>query len=200
MALYPIIDGTSVHLRGWDFPHIDASHKPIIDLDWVGQESEWDMYLEVWRFYRSGQFVDFAGFSNDWRNQSKLSPSPSPPEEWKPMEFLGIASALYRFTEIFEFAARLSMTEAGDETMIIEGLVSGLQGRALVVDSPSRWPMMHEYEASIIQFPYKKELPRTRLVAEARELALEPAIGLFEMFGWDATKQTLLDMQAELRR
>ncbi len=49
-TLYPIIEKTSVNLRGWDFPHVDTHPNPKIDVDWVGQESEWEQFLEIWRF------------------------------------------------------------------------------------------------------------------------------------------------------
>ena len=50
-ALYPILQKISVQLRGWGFPHLDSRDQPHIDTDWIGQESEWERYLEVWRFY-----------------------------------------------------------------------------------------------------------------------------------------------------
>src|SRR3989337_3033873 len=78
-VLYPIIQKTTVELRGWDFPHVDPHINPHIDVDWVGQESEWEEFLEIWRFYRSGQFVDLAGIPEDWRDQSKLWPAGKDP-------------------------------------------------------------------------------------------------------------------------
>jgi len=81
-------------------------------MDWIGQEPEWEQYLELWRFYQSGQFVDFMGLDEDWRDQSKLWP---PPGDWKPCLFLDVEETVFQLTEIFEFAARLSLTEAGDE-------------------------------------------------------------------------------------
>lgn len=196
-ALYPIVQKASVGLRGWDFPHVDPHTKPHIDVDWVGQESEWQQYLEIWRFYQSGQFVDVAGMPLDWRDQSTLWPAD---QDWKAGALFGIGDALFTFTEVFEFAARLALTEAGDELMHIEITVSGLAGRRLWVDLHNRWPMFRRYEASLGELPYKVELPRSELVAQARELALKPAAELFARFGWNPDAAILRDIQKNLWR
>lgn len=197
-ALYPILQKTSVGSRGWSFPQVRDPHTELhIDIDWVGQEGHWGHHLEVWRFYQSGQFVDFSGMRYDWLDISKSLPSG---QSWKPGVFWGIGDAVFRFTEIFEFAARLALTEAGDEQMHIEVTVSGLQGRVLWVDSPNRFPMPRDYRASIKEFPYIVELPRTELIAAPRELALKPAMELFQRFNWNPPRELLQGVQEELRR
>lgn len=196
-ALYPLIQKTSVELRGWDFPHVDLRTSPHIDVDWVEQESEWQHYLELWRFYQSGQFIDIAGMPDDWRDQSTLWPADT---DWKPGALLGIGDALFTFTEVFELAARLALTEAGDELIYVEVTVAGLQGRSLWVDLPNRWPVFRRYQASLLDLPYRVEVLRTELVAQSRELALKPAAELFARFGWNPDIATLRDIQKNLWR
>lgn len=194
--LYPIIQKTSVEFRGWHFPQVlDPATKLHIDIDWVGQEGQWGHHLEVWRFYQSGQFVDFSGMRYDWLDISKSLPSG---QSWRPGVFFGIGDAVFRFTEIFEFAARLALTEVGDEQMHIEVTLNGLKDRVLWVDSPNRAPLWPNYTASIGKFPYVVELLRTKLIATPRELALEPARELFKRFGWNPSLELLRDQQAEL--
>lgn len=194
-ALYAIVQKASVELRGWDFPHVDPHTKPHIDVDWVGQESEWQEFLEIWRFYQSGQFVDIFGIPDDWQDQSNLQPVP---QDWKPGALLGIGNALFTFTEIFEFAARLALTEVGDELMHIEVVVSGLNGRILCVDSRHRTPFIQSYQASLSELPYKVVLSRSELVAQPRELALKPTMELFARFGWEPGADVLRDQQKTL--
>lgn len=191
-TLYPIIQKNSVELRGWDFPHVDTYTSPHIDVEWIGQESEWQQYLEIWRFYQSGQFVDLGGMPEDWRDQSELWPADT---DWRPGALLGIGDTLFKLTEIFEFAARLALTEAGDESIHIEITVSGLAGRRLWVDLHNRWPMFRKYEASLQELPYKIELPRSELIAQPRELSLKPASELFARFGYTPSLTTLRDIQ-----
>lgn len=196
--LYPIIQNTSVNLRGWDFPHLDHHSQVHIDIDWIGQESEWEALLEIWRFYQSGQFVDIAGMYEDWYDQRGSIPAAL--EDWRPGLILGIGNTLFRFTEIFEFAARLAMTQGGDDTMHIEITVNNLADRRLWVDSSDRVPMFHDYTASVKELPYQIEVSRTELIAAPRELALKPAIELFRRFGWDPSQGVLRDQQKGLRR
>lgn len=196
-ALFPIVEKASVHLRGWDFPHVDPHTQPHIDVDWVGQESEWQHHLEIWRLYQSGQFLDISGMHYDWRNQSEWFPAS---KGWKPNEILGVVDAVYRFTEIFEFAARLALTEAGDEQMHIEVIVGSLKGRRLWVDDRGRTPFFAEYRASLDEFPYRAQIPRSELAANPRDLALKAARELFWRFGWEAPIEILRELQAGLKK
>jgi len=193
--LYQILQKTSVQLRGWDFPHLDTQTKPRIDKDWIGQEIDWEYHVELWRFYQSGQFVHLSGMAEDWRNQSRLAP---PPEDWELGLVLGVERTVFRFTEIFEFAARLSLTGAGEEQVHMEIVVSGLKDRALRVDPANRTPFPSSMKASIKELPYKADLPRIQLITEPRQLALKPAVEVFRRFGWDPNLDLLRDMQDKL--
>ena len=192
--LYPILESRSVQLRGWDFPHLDSQSKLTYGPDWIEQESEWEEYLEFWRFYQSGQFIDFFALDEDWLHQatrsSKLKEQPSG-------LFLDVEDTVFRFTEIFEFSSRLALTEAGDEQMHLEILVSRLNGRSLRVQ-PGRAPFRQKQIASISELPYKVDLARVQLITEPRELALKPAVELFRRFGWNPSLEILRDMQDEL--
>jgi hypothetical protein len=191
--LYPLLQKISVQRGGWDFPYLDSGSPPHIDVDWIGQEPEWEHHLEVWRFYQSGQFVDVAGISEDWLGESKWWPAPA---GWKPGVSFNIVDAVFKFTVIFEFAARLSLTDAGDEQMHIEVAVNGINGRSLL-DLPGRWPFSQKKMASISELPYKVDLSRTQLIAEPRELALKPVLELFRRFGWEPSMDILRDIQTK---
>lgn len=195
-SLYPILEKTSVQLRGWDFPHLESRYSPHVDVDWIGQETHWEHYLEMWRFYQSGQFVDFSGMAEDWVKESALLRHNY---DWDSGQFLSVSSAVDRFTEIFEFAARLALTEAGDEVMHVEATVSGLKGRELKLEDFKRKPFVPgRYKASIGKLPYKVDLTRVQLITESKELALRPAVELFQRFGWNPSLEILRDMQDEL--
>jgi hypothetical protein len=114
--MFALVQNKAVRFRGWDFPHIDIHNPPQIGIDWVGQEIEWDHHLGSWRLYQSGLFLHVSGFWADWRDHSSFWP---PDTNWKPGALLGVADTLFVFTEIFEFAARLSLSEAGGDTMFI---------------------------------------------------------------------------------
>jgi len=194
-TLFPIVERCAVVFRGWDFPHIDRRKQPHVDLDWVGQELEWEHHLELWRLYQSGQFVHLGGIWDDWRDQSGLW---APERGWKPGLRISVLDTTWRFVEIFEFAARLSQTEAGHDRMSIVVTLSGLRGRVLHLESPRRVPLLEEYKAAIDQYPYEVELSRADLLAAPREYALEATVRLFERFGWNLGREMAKSLQDEL--
>ncbi len=196
--LYPILQKMSVELRGWDFPHLDPHIRYRIDKDWIEQSSEVDQYLEMWRFYQSGQFVDFLGMDEDWLDQFHGWPLP---ENWRPESYLGVENAVFKFTEILEFAARLSLTQAGGEAMHLEIDLHGLNGRGLKLEKRRKGSSyLKDSRADIDKLPYRVDLSGTELITAAKELALKPAVELFRRFGWDPSLEILRDMQENLLR
>ena len=194
-SLRPIIEKTSVDLRGWDFPHIDPHVNIDIHEDWIEQAFEWLEYLEVWRLYQSGQFVDIVAIPSDWFDQSSHGPA-----GWEVETRLPIVDALFTLTEIFEFASRLALTEAGDDPVHIEITLAGLAGRELFVGDPGRAPLFRRYTTQMSEFKRTFNMSRSELVASAKDLALTEALELFSHFGWDTTREHLREWQDQLNR
>ncbi len=194
-ALKPILEKSSVRLRGWDFPHINGRGKSYPDRDSIAQEFEWDHYHELWRLFQSGQFVYYGGFVVDWMDRETVTSGSQLPKK-----MLSVPDAVFRFTEVLEFASRLALTKAGAEQMHIEVTAGGLKGRELWLD-PARYvrPLLPQ-TAMIDELPYEIDLPAAKLIAHPRELALTPARELFKRFDWDANLDVLRDMQATLQR
>lgn len=193
--LYPILQKISVELRGWDFPHLDP-HIPFhIDKEWIEQSSEVNQYLEMWRYYQSGQFAGFLGMEEDWLDEF-VWPLP---RDWRPGSYLGVENAIFQFTEILEFAARLSLTQAGDESMHLEIDLQGLKGRGLKLETRRKGSSyLRDKQAELDKLPYSVDLSKTELITASKELALKPATELFRRFGWDPGLEVLRDIQAEL--
>lgn len=199
--LFPIVQKSAVELRGWDFPHIAQNQRPHIDIDWVGQEFEWQHYLEIWRFYQSGQFVHVSGMFDDWRDQSELWNRPLP-ANWQPGADMPFTNTVWRFTEIFEFASRLAASDAYSavDRVQVEIVLSRLQGRRLYVDAPRKTPFLNNYQATLNELPFSAEYNREDLIAESRKLALPPASELFQRFGYNPPLAMVEEVQAGLYR
>lgn len=195
--LEEILMSSTVSMRGWDFPHTDQRTGFVRGLDYVSNSSEWQQFLETWRFYRSGQFVDLSGLYEDWRDQSGFGPTP---QGWQPGRTIGTFEIVFRFTEIFEFASRLAMTDAGSEEVDIDVTFFGMKARQLWMDDTSRMPLFGHRPAEINEFPYTERVNRSELVADARGLAIKPARRMFELFGLDLPEQTVRSLQDELRK
>lgn len=191
--LFEVVQKCSVSFRGWDYPHID-SEPPHIDHDWVGQSYRWEHQLELWRFYRSGQFVSVSGLPYEWRDRSGFWPTDA---SWKPNSVLGMMEVVATSTEAVEFASRLSQTDAGGDQMKVSVRLEKMNGRLLFVDSPRRASLFREYRASVDSIPVEVELGRSELVARSREVALELSREVFSYFGFSAEPRLLADMQRE---
>ena len=182
--LYPILNRTSVHLRGWDFPHLSASMEPKRRNDSIEGHYVRKPFLEVWRFYQSGQFVDISSAPYDWEESSRG-------------RIINVADCVYRLTEAFEFAARLSLTKAGGEFMHIEITHENLTGRGL--DFKGTGNVGKGLTSRADDFFFEQDVSQIELLTEPLELALEPATNLFRQFGWEPHFDFLREIQSQLR-
>src|SRR5260370_24671152 len=94
--------------------------------------------LQIWRVYRSGQFLWVSGSPDDGRDRSGLWRVSS---DWAANAVLGIGDTIATMTEIYEFASRFSQTRAGDDAMTISVTLKNMENRLLMTDSPDRAPM-----------------------------------------------------------
>ena len=191
-ALKPILQKSSVRLRTWDFPHVNGRGKAYKDVDAIVQEFEWEEYHEFWRFYQSGQFIYYGGFVSDWRE------SASGHRDVEREKTLRAVDIVVRFTEVFEFAARLALSQVADTQTHIEIKASGLRNRILRFN-PEKYDPWPTLKAHVGEFLFEDDVPNATLMAESRELALIAARELFKRFDWDASLEILRDMQTTLR-
>ena len=197
-SLFPIVQRCKVSLRGWDYPHIDRKQPdPVPNRDFVEQESNSDHHLESWRLYQSGQFLSLRGISYDWRDQSSVWPAD---KNWRRRDLLIVEQTLFTLAEIFEFAARLSNTAAGDDPMYVDIIFGGLEGRALAVSDFRRIDSVAGTRAQIQEYPQKFVVPSAELVAEPRSRAIRASQELFRRFGEELRPDLLRDWLDELIR
>jgi len=142
----------------------------------------------VWRMYSSGQFIMLRGFKED---QQELPGG---------RRYLGVMETLFLTTELFEFASRLASAIPGADDLTVECGARGLAGRYLYIESPRRAGFDWEYQTQADGLENRYTLSRPRLIANARQLALEPATAIFARFGWAARTDLLAGIQEELSR
>lgn len=186
----------SVSLRGWNFPHFNQNNPPSRAQEYVDQATDWDIFVEYWRACRSGQFISICALWGEWRDQSSHWP---PPKNWTHGKILGFEDAIFRFAEIYEFSSRWCQALHVGEEIIIENTICHFKGRQLVSDRRPIFP--HEDRKSDIdEWSFKKQYGTAALLANPRDLAIEPTIQLFESLHWDFNEIDIKKVQAELRR
>lgn len=189
--LFPVVERLSAHLRGWPFPyaHSDSNHgEKIGGIDWVGFEHRWDRYIEVWRLYQSGQFIDYRCIPNDWSSE-RIEAAPN---------VLYVGDVVNSYSEIFEFAARLASSSVGAPSIHIEVTLHGLQRKVLAFGDPIR-EFGRDHRASIDEYPLAWDISTPKLSSQVRELALIASQQLFQQFDWDAAPEILRGYQDKLR-
>src|SRR5438552_3845561 len=107
-----ILAGAAVRFRGWPVPFIDHREQPLRGDDWIGQDIDSDLVsqYEAWRFFTSGQFNHLRAVSADWRAGREAT---TVPEGFNSV--IEIWEIIFYLTEVFELAARLALSPAGDE-------------------------------------------------------------------------------------
>jgi len=189
------VRASAVSLRGWDFPHYDHKTAPIRKSEYVEQTLDWAHYVELWRAYRSKQFISVSGIPDDWRGRSFLWP---PPDGWTPGTTLGVEDAIFRFIEVFEFAARWVTALKIDGSVTIAMEVFGLANRRLEL-GPNRMGFFTPRTAHEQSWSFSNSYSTADLLAKSRELSIPVATKLFELFGWDVSPDTIRGIQGELR-
>lgn len=193
--LRELIDRARVELRGWDFPHRPQDWGVPESLDWIGHGIDWSVHVEVWRAYRSGQFVYRGGVWTDWLDQALFGTSGF---DVDPGQALPIIDSLWSLTEYYEFAARWAQSQAGEDKMRIEVSFHGLEGRELLGDDRRRHWSGPLGPAKAETFRSFEVVERARLVSEPRKLAVNCASALFEAFGYAPSQGLLESMQEGL--
>lgn len=193
-TLEDVVESLAVRFRGWPVPFVDRRAQPLRGNDWVGQDVDASMvsHYEAWRFFTSGQFNHLRAVSADWREGNERTYVPPGYEA-----VIEVWEVVFYLTEVFEFAARLALSDAGSDPMFISIEVDGLGNRALVVAQHHRAEFIEPYRTPT-SFAVDLTLSRDDLVARPRELAAEAARDFFLRCGWKPPLEQLLEHQREL--
>jgi hypothetical protein len=184
-----------VDLRGWDFPHYDYSESPVRHTHYIEQSVDWQGIVEFWRAYKSGQFFSFSSLYGEWDECSAESQGLDEAERSK---WLSVEDSIFRFTEILEFASRWAAALSFSGKIVVSCTLNGLGGRVLQL-SLARRGLMRRYVSTQDGWRADLEFDTATLLSAPRDLAVDPAIRLLEIFGLDIANSTVKDIQAGLR-
>ena len=200
LDLENILRRSQVHMRGWDYPHIDDEYPPVLGLDHIAQEFEWEQFLEIWKLHQSGQFVHLFALREDWAPPRSgvsvvSSGNATVPAALAPGPKLSVVGTVYELTEIFEFAARLAQSVPGDDPFFVRVRLVGLAEHVLFLDDPMNLLFHREYKTAMNEFPYEVTLGRADLMATAKEQAATAAVELFHRFRWNVSLEMIRGIQ-----
>jgi hypothetical protein len=200
-----LLESVVVRFRGWPVPFIDRRHETLHGDDWIGQDVDAVGHIEAWRFFTSCQFNHLRAVSADWRYVSLQATEATdvfPARfEFLPEGFdyvIEIWEILFYLTEVFELAARLALSPAGDDTMSISVQLNARERRGLIVGQANRVPFDRPFGPPPESITREVTVPREELVAEPRALAVDMAREFLLRFGWKPSREQLAEHQREL--
>lgn len=191
------VEGSSVELRGWDYPHfprrIDADSGIETGNDYYQGWIDWGAHKEFWRMFQSGQFIHYLALREDWTAE----------DEWytgqpkKPGEVLSVIGTVYQITEIFEFLTRMTKRGVYDEGARVNLSLRNTAARHLWVGDPGRVPLSMTYSTGASEITFDKQFGKDEILAKPKDLAFDMIIQIFDRFQWHAANKDVIKQDQE---
>ncbi len=191
-----IVESSRVSLRGWDYPYIDRSNINY-KKEYISSEIDGDTHVEVWRMYQSGQFYHVFRFQEDFliKEAKEIASNIMMPQGFSPSGYFAVTSALFKITEIFEFASRIAKN-FNEKYLEIVIKLSGLQNRVLIEWDPRKvW--VHFYKCSEPVLEKRIPLELSELIKNSRKYSVDVSLWFFEKFGWLHANRKFLENDQE---
>jgi hypothetical protein len=174
-----LVENCKVSLRGWDYPHFE---RLVSSEDYICSETDWEIYKEYWRLYRSGQFVHYFGCVEDWWRGSTLDAELG--ARYAPGEVLELIMVLYHMTEVHEFASRMAQRSVFGKQMSLTVEAHGMRGRRLIRVGNSLFDGFGQYVSQQESFKFESPFAVQDLIGRSAEAALDQALRVYELFNW----------------
>jgi len=170
-----IIQQCQVRQRGWYYPVLDPrTGKTYHGNDYLTSLVNWNEFIEVWRFYRSGKFVQYYALVEDGLKYPPYSTGKN----------LEIILALYHITEFFIFAKNLASKKIMGDTIRIEIELHNTSQRKLIAEDIFR--ALHDsYICQVNDLEvFKGDIPLPKMLADFAEIALDATVKTYNKFNW----------------
>lgn len=185
-----VVDTSQVRTRGWYFPHINREGTGVGEGGrYVFNETGYNGKDEVWRMYRSSQFL-FRGKLwevGDEHYQEKLRDNfryfSSSEARERIVGYISFIGLIYSVAEIYAFAANLSQAVPLDSSVAVDISLHDTNGWALASGDPS----VHLDYAYVSTSNLQRSdhiLPIDELVANPLGHAVTATLELFEQLTW----------------
>lgn len=196
--LKELVRNAHVELRGWYYPFFGEgqSDNSSISLhnNYLEGRVNWSEYKEIWRIYRSGQFIHYDALHEDWYGKGRIGNVDNEPGKY--LNFVG--SVIFYITEIMEFVVRLNRLKLYPDGVKISIELHNTAGRQLKSFEGFRHLSFPRITQEATVMFEKKYLP-DELVASPADLALEPIRHVFSVFNFaDISEDVLKNDQKTL--
>lgn len=197
--MHDLITENAVQLRGWDLPHAHGIENA---QDYIFNAVDWDLHLEFWRFYQSGQFVMSSSFWDtkpgiqvQLRQQfDKFVLTASPAQKQQVKLVIGFVGMIYSITEYYLFASRLAKA-LGIVDFSFELSLHNIENTAIVPGDPAV-PWHAFYRSAIDEIRFKPE--SREIIADPLAASVEALTETFECYQWTNSEGAVKHWQERL--
>lgn len=171
--LKEIVREARVTTRYESFPDFESASPLIRGARYVGAEYDHVLAGESWRLFESGMFVCVKRSRAVDKDRLERSST-------RAQAGISILEIITMYFHAFEFAARMAVTEAGADPMVVDVQAHGLRGRVLV--EPDDWHSATRPSLDFDDWSQPQTIARDRLIGAVEELAVEQASEFFQRF------------------
>ena len=188
-----------VLIRGWDYPHFGRHPPPYPMNRRIESYVDFGSNKEFWTMFLSGHFYHVFACEEDWLSNSaavleKISGRPQQ-INIEPRTVLGFIMTLYSYTEIFEFAIRLSQKGILGNKARIQITLHGMRDRTLT-SFDRRRHIWNEYRCRENTIPKDIRVNVDDLISHGHEIAVDSTISVYELFTWlDVKREIIVEAQ-----
>lgn len=176
------VKASGVESRGWPFPMYDDREVHNAN-DHIFSAVKFNYIREYWRYYLSGQFVYYFGFTEDWHSETADS------------RILGFHDAVGRPTECVLFARDLATRGLIGDAVNLEVILRGVKDRQLFRPE-SNWMFpsgfRSQHHCKIDEIRIERQIPSARLLSDPLGEAAALAKSVLERFDWSAYSDHLI--------
>lgn len=189
------MEATVVRLRGVEYPQLETDWEFGGSYPVVGGYKSWTNTgdLEAWRFMQSVQLIDYGRLMEDREPEAWVQEVGVEAAQGR---FLDLENTVYLFTEVCEFVARLTEAADYEPRLTVEVTLRGAKGRRLVAGR--RRARRPGYVCGVSAVPVLREVGPAEIRAGRREVAVDMAAELLQMFSFDTENRVLADIQQQL--
>ena len=172
---------------------IRMSIKPIGSLGTIGCSVALRLvkFIELWRFYQSGQFVHQFAVTEDREDSWFMNGARGPGAIAQGPRTLSFLNVLYTLTEILEFSRRLAHSQILSPAASIRIELRGMKGRKLT--APQYRRLSGSYVSDSKTICWERTSEAAALIATAPNIALDATVHVLERFKWTDPPRRILE-------
>ncbi len=194
------VEQSQIKLRSWSFPFIENSTREGIHANYLNNDiyeswTEAGHNLEVWRFFQSGQFVNYLAFKEDWFSESEWLKG-SVLEKVEPNQFLDPIDMIHEVTEMLLFLSNLANKIDGELDFEISISLHNLSNRKLNIFDPGRPSLFSSYVVNTNSINKSLQTyTKDGLNYSKFKIAEQIIENVYSHFGWKNYSKSLIETE-----